>query len=447
MQDFRSFIAKLEKNGELLRIRKEVDARHISSLVAQAPKAVFFENVRGFDFPVVSGVIGTRKRVAIAMDCPENEIGKQFSKAIGNLIPPKIVKTGPCKEVILRGEEVDLTKFPIPLLHTKDGGPYITGGVVCSEDPEYGPNAGMYRLMFRTKNETGIDLASPSDMRRYYEKVFKQGKPLEVGIALGLHLFEMLSAGYKAPIDMNEFAVAGGLHGKPVELVRCETNNVLVPANAEIVLEGEILPIGWTADEGRFGEFSHLQGDVKWNPVVRIQAITHRKDALFYALHMPWENDWLSGPALEAAAWRALKEASVEAVAVRATPGSCCAFEIVAAVKKRAGEGKNALLALLSVGQVKLAIVTDDDIDISNPDEVDWAMALRVQADQDVIVIPGARGKHLDPSTKAWTLPKDSMPTAAKLGIDATIPDGVARSRYERLEYTYKNAVRLSEYL
>ena len=116
-------------------------------------------------------------------------------------------------------------------------------------------------------------------------------------------------------------------------------------------------------------------------------------------------------------------------------------------MKKRAGEGKNALLALLSVGQVKLAIVTDDDIDISNPDEVDWAVALRVQADQDVIVIPGARGKHLDPSTKAWTLPKDSLPTAAKLGIDATVPEGVDRSRYERLEYTYKDAVRLTEYL
>jgi 2,5-furandicarboxylate decarboxylase 1 len=305
----------------------------------------------------------------------------------------------------------------------------------------------MYRLMLRTKNETGIDLVSPSDMRVYYEKAYQQGKSLDVGIAIGVHLFEMLSAGYKAPIDMHEFAVAGGLHGNPVELVRCETNDVLVPAHAEIVLEGEILPVGWTKDEGRFGEFTHLQGDIKWNPVVRINAITHRKDAIFYALNMPWENDWLSGPAVEAAAWRALKEASVEAVAVRATPGSCCSFELIASVKKRPGEGKNAVLALLSVGQVKLVIVTDDDIDIFNPDELDWALAFRVQADQDVITLSGGRGKHLDPSVKAWTLPRDSMPTTAKMGIDATIPEGVPRSRYERVQYTYRDAVQLSDYL
>jgi 2,5-furandicarboxylate decarboxylase 1 len=464
MEDLRSFISKLEKNGELLRIHKQVDVRHVSSLVDQAQKAVFFEDPRGFAFPIVSGIVGSRKRIALALDCPDREIGKKFSQAISNVIPPKVVKTGPCKEVIRKGKDVDLTELPIPLLHSKDGGPYISGGVVCSQDPEYGPNAGMYRLMFRTKNETGIDLASPSDMRRYYERAFQKGKSLEVGIALGVHPFETLSAGYKAPIGMNEFAVAGGLHGGPVEMVRCETNDVLVPAHAEIVLEGEILPIGWTEDEGRFGENTQIEGDVKWNPVVRIHAITHRKDAVFYALHMrihaithrkdavfyalhmPWENSWPNGPALEAAAWRALKEASVDTMAVRATPGACCSFEIVASVRKRAGEGKNALLALLSVGLVKLAIVTDDDIDIFNPDELDWALAFRVQADQDVLVIPGARGKHLDPSVKSWTLPKHVMPTSAKLGIDATIPEGVSRSRYERLEYTFKN-VRLADYL
>jgi 2,5-furandicarboxylate decarboxylase 1 len=447
MEDFRSFVAKLEANGELLRIKKEIDARYISSLVAQAKQAIFFKKVRGFDYPVVSGVLGTRKRIALGMDCSDIDIGKKFSEAIGKPISPKIVDNGPCKEVILKGDDVDLTKFPIPLLHTKDGGPYISAGVVCSNHPEYGPNAGMYRLMFRTKSETGIDLVSPSDMRRYYEKVYKQGKPLDVGIAIGVHLFEMLAAGYKAPINVDEFAVAGGLHGEPVELVRCETNSILVPANAEIVLEGEILPIGWTEDEGRFGDFTHLQGEIKWNPVVRINAITHRKDAIFYALHMPWENDWLSGPALEAAAWRALREASVEAVAVRATPGSCCSFELIASIKKRPGEGKNALLALLSLGQVKLAIVTDDDIDIFDPDNLDWALAYRVQADQDVIIIPGCRGKHLDPSVKAWTFPKDSLPTSAKMGIDATIPEGIPRSRYELSEYTYRDAVRLLDYL
>ena len=447
MEDFRGFLKRLEQNQELVRIRKPVDARYISSLVAQAKQALFFENVRGFDYPVASGVVGTRKRIALALGCPETVIGKKFNEGITRPIPSKKVKDGPCKEVILKGEQVDLTQFPIPLLHEKDGGPYISGGVVSSIDPEYGLNIGMYRMMFRTKNETGIDLVSPSDMRRYYERVLEKGKPLDIGIAIGVHPFEMLSASYKAPIGMDEFAIAGGMHGEPVALVPCETVNALVPANAEIVLEGEILPIGWTEDEGRFGEFSHIQGDLKWNPIIRIKAITHRKDAIFYALHMPWENDWLSGPATEAAAWRALKEASVETVAVHATPGSCCYWEIVASIKKRPGEGKNALLALLSLAEVKMVIVTDDDINIFDPVELDWALTFRVQADRDVIIVSGARGKHIDPSMKAWTFSKDALPTTAKLGIDATIPEGVSRKRYERLTYPYIEAVKLSDYL
>jgi len=447
MEDFRGFLRRLEENQELTRIQKPVDARHISSLVAQAKQALFFENVGGFDFPVASGVVGTRRRIALALDCPETVVGKKFNEGISHPIPSKRVKDGPCKEVILKGDEVDLTRLPIPLLHEKDGGPYISGGVVSSVDPEYGLNIGMYRMMFRTKNETGIDLVSPSDMRRYYERALEKGKPLDIGIAIGVHPFEMLSASYKAPIGMDEFAIAGGMHGEAVSLVPCETVNALVPANAEIVLEGQILPIGWTADEGRFGEFSHIQGDLKWNPIIRIKAITHRKDAIFYALHMPWENDWLSGPATEAAAWRVLKEASVEPVAAYATPGGCCYWEIVASIKKRPGEGKNALLALLSLAEVKMVIVTDDDINIFDPVELDWALTFRVQADRDVIVISGARGKHIDPSMRAWTYSKDALPTTAKLGIDATIPEGIPRKRYERLVYAYRDDVKLSDYL
>ena len=329
----------------------------------------------------------------------------------------------------------------------KTAGPYISGGVSCSFDPEYGVNAGMYRMMYRTRNTTGIDLVSPSDMRMYYQRMLDQGKSLKVAVAIGVHPFEMLCASYKAPIRTDEFALAGGLHGEPVRMVKCVTSDILVPADAEIVLECELLPVGWTYDEGRFGEFSHIQGDIKWNPLVKVNAITHRKDALFYALHMPWENDWLAGPATEAAGLRALREASVEAVAVRATPGSCCYWELVASIRKRPGEGKNALLALLSLAEVKLAIVTDEDIDIFNPDELDWAMTFRVQADQDVIIVSGARGKHIDPSIRAFAHSKDALPTTAKLGIDATIPEGVSPSRYERLTHTFLNDVKLEDYL
>ncbi len=447
MEDMRGFIKRLEDEGELLRIEKEVDCRYISALVGQSDKALYFEKVEGFNFPLVSGLLNTRKRVAIGMKVSERELGKKFQEAIDHPIDPVVVKKAPVQEVIYEGEEVDLTIFPIPLFSEKDGGPYISGGIASSFDPEYGLNAGMYRMMFRKRNETSIDLVSPSDMRFYYQRAMDQKRPLPMAVAIGNHPFEMLAASYKAPMDMNEFAIAGGLHGEPLRMVKCITNDLLVPADSEIVLECEILPVGWIYDEGRFGDFSHLQGDLKWNPIVKINAITHRRDAIFYALHMPWENDWLAGPVTEAAALRALREASVEPVDVYATPGSCCYWEIIASIRKRPGEGKNALLALLSLAEVKLAIVTDDDINIYDPMEVDWALALRVQADQDVIIISGARGKHIDPSLKAWTLPKDALPTTAKLGIDATIPEGVPRSRYERMKYSFASEVKLEDYL
>lgn len=447
MEDFRGFVRRLEQEEELLTIQKEVDARHISALVGQVDQALLFEHVQGFDFPVVSGVLGTRKRLALAMGVSEQEIPNKFQSGIDHPIPPEVVSTAPAQQVRHMGDDVDLSMLPIPLLHQKDGGPYISGGVECSFDPEYGPNAGMYRLMYRTRNETGIDLVSPSDMRMYYQRRLDRKESLQMAVAIGVHPFEMLCASYKAPIRTDEFAIAGGLHGEPVKQVKCLTSDLLVPANAEIVLECEILPVGWTYDEGRFGEFSHIQGDLKWNPIVRVNAITHREDALFYALHMPWENDWLAGPVTEAAALSALRDASVEAAAVRATPGSCCYWEIVASIRKRPGEGKNALLALLSLAEVKLAIVTDDDIDIFDPDDLDWAMTFRVQADKDVLIVSGARGKHIDPSVQAWTHSKDALPTTAKLGIDATIPDGVPRSRYERLKYSFIDDVRLETYL
>ena len=147
--------------------------------------------------------------------------------------------------------------------------------------------------MFRTRREMGIDLFTASDLRRYYTKTYERKQPLPVAIAIGVHAFEHMAAAYKAPAGLNEMEIAGGLRGEPAHLVRAKTVDVMVPANAEIVLEGELLPNGWTADEGPFGEFAGMQGDLKHNPLFRVGAITHRRNPIFYALQMPWENDWL----------------------------------------------------------------------------------------------------------------------------------------------------------
>jgi 2,5-furandicarboxylate decarboxylase 1 len=162
---------------------------------------------------------------------------------------------------------------------------------------------------------------------------------------------------------------------------------------------------------------------------------------------MPWENDWLCAPVVEAAGLQALRAASVQPVAIRAPVGACGYFTLIASIRKRPGEGKNALLALLSVAEVKLAIVTDEDINIHDPDQLDWALTFRVQADEDVIVVSGARGKHVDPSVRAWELGKGKLPTTAKLGIDATIGEGIPTKFHRRLEYYRAKDLKLQDYL
>jgi 2,5-furandicarboxylate decarboxylase 1 len=148
----------------------------------------------------------------------------------------------------------------------------------------------------------------------------------------------------------------------------------------------------------------------------------------------------------EAAGLLALRAASVKPVAIRAPVGSCGYWTLIASIRKRPGEGKNALLALLSVSEVKLAIVTDDDVNIHDPDDLDWALTFRVQADRDVIIVDGARGKHVDPSIRAWELGKGGLPTTAKLGIDATIPEGIPKKFYKRLRYYGNDRVKLEDF-
>ena len=444
-KSFRDFLAELDVAGELQSLKKPVDVRDVSGLIEQSPKALMFDVLK--DYPgwrLAGGLITSRKRLALAMGTTENDIPTRLERGLKNPIPPVMVDKAPCQEVVQLSP--DLSLLPYPLMHVLDGGPYISATFVVSKDPEYGRNVGSYRLMYRTPTETGIDLVSPSDMRLYYQRQLDQGKPLEIAVAIGVHPFDMLAASYKAPTDLDEYAIAGGLHGEAVPLVKCKTVDLEVPADAEIILEGELLPNGWTADEGPFGEFNQISGEVKWNPIFRVKCITHRKDPIFYLLHMPWENDWLCAPVTEANGLVALRNASVQPVAIRAPVGGCGYWTLIASIRKRPGEGKNALLALLSVAEVKLAIVTDEDIDIYDPDILDWALTLRVQADKDIIVIQGARGKHIDPSTRASELGKGGLPLTAKLGIDATIPEGVSKKSYQRMTHYGKDRVRLEDY-
>ena len=446
-EDFRGMLTRMESEGHLRRVTKSISPRHITALCGQAPAAILCQSVEDYDIPVVAGLYWTRARLASALGWPEGELGGRFARAAARPISPMIITDAPCQEVVVTGDDVDLTALPIPFMHEKDGGPYISAGVAFAQDPELGPNSGCYRLMFRTRREMAMDLFTASDMRRYYTKTYERDQSLPVAIAIGVHAFEHMASAYKAPAGTNEMEIAGGLRGAPAHLVRAKTVDVMVPANAEIVLEGELLPNGWTADEGPFGEFAGMQGDLKHNPLFRVGAITHRRDPVFYALQMPWENDWLNGPATEAACARVLGLAGIQVAAVRATEGGCCGWSVVASIRKRAGEGRNAIAALLSLPLVKQAIVTDDDIDIYDPTEIEWAITFRCQADKDIIILSGMKGKHVDPSVRPWDLEPGELPTTSKFGIDATIPEGIPAFRYERIVPAFRDEVRVEDYL
>jgi 2,5-furandicarboxylate decarboxylase 1 len=446
-EDFRGMLMRMESEGHLRRVTKSISPRHISALCAQAPAAVLCQSVEDYHIPVVGGLFWTRARLASALGWPEGELGSRFARAVARPVAPVVVSDAPCQEIVVTGNDVDLTALPIPFMHEKDGGPYISAGIAFAADPELGPNAGCYRLMFRTRREMAIDLFTASDLRRYYTRTYQRNEPLPVAIAIGVHAFEHMASAFKAPAGTNEMDIAGGLRGAATRLVRAKTVDVMVPADAEIVLEGELLPNGWTADEGPFGEFAGMQGDLKHNPLFRVAAIINRRNPIFYALQMPWENDWLNGPATEAACMRVLGLAGIQVAAVRATEGGCCGWSVVASIKKRAGEGRNALAALLSLPLVKQAIVTDDDIDIYDANEIEWAVTFRCQADKDILILSGMKGKHVDPSVRPWELAPGELPTTSKFGIDATIPEGIPAFRYERIVPAFRDEVRTEDYL
>ncbi len=443
---FRDVIARLEQRGGLLRLGKEVDARHLSALTVKADRPVLFDRVRGFDVKVAGGLFWNRRRLAAALDWPETELGTRFAAGVRTMIEPETVRHAPAQEIVRAGAGVDLTALPIPLLAEKDGGPYISAGVVMARSAERGLNAGVYRLMFRTRDELGIDLVTVSDLRRLYERHLERKAPLPITVSLGVHPIEILSAAYKAPPGVSEMAIAGGLHGSPVPLVAGRTVDVPAIADAEIVLEGELLPIGWTEDEGPFGEFAGMYGDLKHNPVFKVTAITHRRDPVFQLLQMPWENAWLGAAATEAQVWNVLQTAGVDVVNVCVTEGSACRWSVIASIRKRAGGGKNALLAILSLPDTKHAMVVDEDVDILDATQVEWARTFRVQADRDVIVLAGAQAKHVDPSVRPWELAPGQLPMTAKMGIDATIPEGIPPMYYERIKHVWADEVRLEDY-
>jgi 2,5-furandicarboxylate decarboxylase 1 len=441
---FREFVDGLRHTGQLIDVKKPVDIRHIAALVDKSDKALVFHNVNGYAMPVVSGVANSRERIGFGLGCDYAEIYKRSQHGLENPIEPVEVHSGPVREVLQTGDEVDLFELPIPMFSVHDGGPMITAGVTVARDDFGTFNAGMYRFLVKERNLTCIDIVTSNDLQRIARKALAENKPVPISISIGTSLAVNMGAAYRAPIGTNELTLAGGIAGEAVRLTPCETVDVPCIADAEIVLEAEILPTGWTKPEGRFGEFTRLMGGLHWNPHVRINAVSMRQDAMYYALHMPWEVILTGAPNREAALRNAFKLGNLELTAVNVTPGASCYFHAIVAIRKRPGDAKHAIMAALMASDLKRVVVVDDDIDVFDPLDVEWAMATRVQADRDIVIVPDCRSKPLDPSLR---ITPGITPVTAKYGVDATIPDDLPRERFERIAYAFADSVSLERCL
>jgi UbiD family decarboxylase len=315
------------------------------------------------------------------------------------------------------------------LAHGLDGAPYISASVDYVRDSKTGmTNVGIRRLMLRGKDETGVDLVSPSDLRAIYEAHAARGENLPVAFTVGSHPIDMVAATMRVPVD--ELGLVASLRGAPLEVVKCITSDIRVPADAEYIIEGYFDSRGHVESEGPFGEFLGYYGGVKQNPVFHCTAITHRKDAVFQTASIGgYRNDrtdtaLLNALRTEATVWQALQTAVREPLNVYATPSSGGMFNTRISLRQRVpGEARNAILAAFSsLANIKNVFVVDPDIDIFSDQQMDWALATRFQPDRDLIVEGGLRTLPLDPSINHGTR------TGAKAGFDLTWPFGTGNA-------------------
>lgn len=389
-------------------------------------KAVLFRKAGPEQSEVVGNVLGNRARIGLAFDIPREAVPEEINRRLRT--PQPVVEidsaAAPVHQIVRTGDEADLLRLPVHLQHAMDGGPYISASVDYACDPETGHrNAGIRRMMLRGPREAGVDMTAPSDLQAIFRKVQARGDRLPISYVVGSHPIDLLSASLRLPGD--ELEQLAALRGEPLAVVKGVTNDVLVPADAEMVLEGYLDPVGWTQEEGPFGEFLGYYGIMKRNPVFCLTAITRRRDALF-------QTATISGNRLantdtanigtiltEVAVWESLKTAVREPVAVCATASSGGLFNTRVAIRQRVpGEARNAIAALLgSIADTKNVFVVDDDVDVTSDAQMDWAMATRFQPDRDVVVQEGFRIIPLDPSL-------EGARTGAKAGFDLTLPFG-----------------------
>lgn len=423
MPSLRTFLDSLP-DTEFLRLPDPINLDYVpTALVLELEKrkqfpVLWMDQPLGFDMPVVANLFADRRRIArmAGVDAPA-EFNAAWLRAESNRLPPRLVASGPVQEVIVTGDEVDVTPLPISRHFQADAGRYIGSGILVCKDPDTGVrNLSYQRQQMKGPNRFGASLHSRGHIWDHLMRAEARGKNLEVAIVIGCHPAIYLAAGAKVAMEIDEYDIAGALLGEPVELVKCQTIDVEVPSEAEIVLEGELLA-NVHEDEGPYGEYTGYSTFRSTRNVFVVKAITRRAQPIYLDL-IPGnstEHLLLGRSAKEAHVYQRMKE-MVPNLRAMNYPKSGTHFHCYFSIAKTAeGQARHALMLLFGLDPyVKLAVCCDEDIDVFNDDDVLWALATRFQADTDMFMVPKVFCNRLDPSAV------DGV--ATKLGMDATAP-------------------------
>lgn len=428
--DLRGWLALLEHRGELRRVTREIDPdQQVASVLERADGryAVAFDKVRGAAFPLVGNTIPSRGHFGLALGCPDAETVDRLTAAVARPQPYALVDAAKAPVLARRHVGDDLLgDLPIPVQHELDAGRYLTSALVVVRDPRSGrANLSINRLQVTGPREVRA-LLLPGRLRAVFAAHEERGEDLPVALCVGVDPLLTLASQSPASVELDDLEVASALHPRPLEVVEVDGLAVPVPARAEMVLVGRFRA-GIRAPEGPFGEYPLTYGPSGPAPVLELSERWSRPDPVPQTiLSGGREHFWLGGLPREGRLLNALRGAGVDVAAVRLTEGGSCRMHAVIAVRSPgAGTARHAaMVAFTSVVTVKLVVIVDDDVDVFDDEQIEWAVATRMQADSDLFVVPRTVGSSLDPSSEQGT--------SAKLGIDATVPPG-DRDRFARI--------------
>ncbi|MDI7260589.1 MAG: UbiD family decarboxylase [Thermodesulfobacteriota bacterium] len=416
----KDFIEELRDQGDLLSISTPLDPKFeistiLSGLGKKESPAFLFEKVRGYKLPVIGNLLGTKKRLSMALGIDSGRFFEGVLLKLDKRISPVLTSDPSPKEVITTRGKIDLLKLlPILTHYDKDSGPYITSGLTSARDPEKRfVGRGLHRMEVRGENRLGVSLLNPP-LSDIYARYKKENKRMDVATVIGADPLVLISSILKVPIGTDKLSLAGGLKGEPIPLIKARTVDIDIP-QAEITIEGFIDPSG-KEEDGVLGESSGYYMGFPKSPTIQVTAVTCRKNALYHAI-VPWslEVDNLLYLVHGIDFIPKMKREIPAIQKVHFIPKTFGAHVVMSIDTDNKGEIRRALTLALFFTNVKKAIVVDVDVDPEDDQEVEWAIATRFQGDRDLILIPNLRGQPIDPSSKEGFL-------TTKLGIDATRP-------------------------